>query len=192
MPVFPGDPPATLTPVANIDKAGYNDHQIKTYMHVGTHMDVPLHMIANGKKMDEILPDKFMGTGVVIDARGKQVIDASILEGIDIKPGSILLIYTGFADKFGKPDYDHNQPTITEDFAQKAVDLKVKIVGMDILGPDQPPFPTHKILLGNEVLIMENLTNLDLLLNENKFEIIALPMKLHADAAPVRVLAKIF
>jgi len=177
MPVFPGDPPATLTPVANIDKAGYNDHEIKTYMHVGTHMDAPLHMIANGKKMDEISLDKFMGTGV---------------EDIDIKPGSILLIYTGFADKFGKPDYDHNQPTITEDFAQKAVELKVKIVGMDILGPDQPPFPTHKTLLGNEVLIMENLTNLDLLLNENNFEIIALPMKLHADAAPVRVLAKLF
>lgn len=189
MPVFPGDPPATLTQVASLDKEGYNDHQIKSYMHVGTHMDSPLHMIATGKKMDEISLDKCMGPGILIDARGKQIIDASILNDIIIQPGSIIFIYTGFGNKFRDSDYGNNQPTISSDFAQKVVDLKVKIVGMDILGPDQPPFLTHKILLSNEVLIIENLANLELLLKESKFDVIALPMKLHSDAAPVRVIA---
>lgn len=189
MPAFPGDPQATLTPVASITKEGYTDHELKSYMHVGTHMDAPLHMIENGKKMDSLPLDNFFGPGVVLDVRGKQVIDASVFDTIDVLPGSIVLLYTGFGKLFQTEAYFNNQPTVNEDFARRAVDLKVKIVGMDILGPDQPPFPTHKILLGNSVLIVENLVNLDQLLSQPNFEIIALPMKLQADAAPVRVVA---
>ncbi len=62
---------------------------------------------------------------------------------------------------------------------------------MDILGPDQPPFLTHKTLLENEILIIENLTNLDQLVGVKNFEVIALPAKFNADAAPIRVVAKI-
>lgn len=174
MPVYPGDPPNSLKQVANIGKEGFTDHELKTVMHVGTHMDAPLHMIPNGKKMDEISPEKCFGKGVLIDAVGKDK-----------------LVYTGFGDKYRDKSYFEGYPTITEDFALKMVELKVKIVGMDILGPDQPPFPTHKILLGNEVLIIENLTNLDQLVGVKDFEIIALPAKFHADAAPVRVIARI-
>ncbi len=189
MPAFPGDPPASLKPITKLEESGYNDHEIKSPMHVGTHMDAPLHMIADGKRMDEISPDKFMGEGIVLDVRGKEVIDGTVFDNVTVNPGSIVLVYTGFGTKYKSPGYDEGQPTITEDFAQKAVSLNVKIVGMDIFGPDQPPFLTHKTLLGSEVLIIENLVNLELLLNENHFEVIALPMKLHADAAPVRVIA---
>lgn len=191
MPVFPGDPPATLKQVTNIDEHGYTDHEIKSFMHVGTHMDAPLHMIQGGKKIDEIQPERFIGKGVIIDARNKNIIDSSVLQNLSIEPGSIILIYTGFGEKFGNPQYDNNQPTISEDFAVKAVELQAKIVGMDILGPDQPPFLTHKKLLSNDVLIIENLANLDHLLGVTEFEVIALPMKLQADAAPVRVIAVI-
>jgi kynurenine formamidase len=70
------------------------------------------------------------------------------------------------------------------------VKLEVKIVGMDMLGPDyDKPWATHKVLLGNDILILENLTNLDQLLNIEHFDVIALPAKLHSDAAPVRVVA---
>lgn len=191
MPVFPGDPPAQLTQVASIEKNGYNDHQLKTYMHVGTHMDAPLHMISKGKMMDQISIEKFIGPGVVIDARGKEKIDAALVNLIIIKQGSIILVYTGFGSQYRNKSYYDNNPIITEDFAKKMVELKVKIVGMDILGPDLPPFPVHKLLLSNEILIIENLTNLDQLLHIKNFEVIALPIKVHADAAPVRIIARI-
>lgn len=59
-------------------------------------------------------------------------------------------------------------------------------------GPDlDKPWVTHKILLENEILILENLTNLDQLINIKDFEVIALPTKLQADAAPLRVIARI-
>ncbi len=186
-----GDPPALLTQVAQLDQAGYNDHEIRSLMHVGTHMDAPLHMIAEGKRMDEISVEKFMGFGVILDARGQQVIEASLFDGVEVPEGAVVLIYTGFGSKYRNSSYYDDQPTVSEDFAKRAVELKVKIVGMDIFGPDKPPYLVHKTLLGNEVLIIENLTNLESLLNEENFEVIALPMKLHADAAPVRVVARV-
>jgi kynurenine formamidase len=154
-------------------------------------MDAPLHMIAHGKRMDEIPPETFIGKGVLIDARGARLIDANLLEGLTIEPGSIVLIYTGFGAKYRDRSYFENFPTITEEFAKRVVESKVKIVGMDLPGPDQPPFPIHKALLGNGILIIENLTNLDKLLGVTNFEVIALPAKLHADAAPARVIARI-
>lgn len=191
MPVYPGDPQPSLKQITTLDKEGYNDHLLNSVMHVGTHMDAPLHMINDGKKMNEIDPSTFFGKGVLLDVRSKPQVDDSVLEGVNIEKGSIVLIFTGFGEKYRHPSYYENYPTVTEDFAKRMVELQVKIVGMDILGPDQPPFLTHKILLGNEILIIENLTNLDKLLGVKNFEVIALPAKLHADAAPVRVIAKI-
>ncbi|PIP73748.1 MAG: hypothetical protein COU67_03605 [Candidatus Pacebacteria bacterium CG10_big_fil_rev_8_21_14_0_10_44_54] len=106
MPAFPGDPQATLTPVANIDEAGYTDHELKSYMHVGTHMDAPLHMIKDGEKMDALPLEHFFGPGVVLDVRGKQVIDASVFESVKVTRGSIVLLYTGFDHrKLGESRY---------------------------------------------------------------------------------------
>jgi len=192
MPVYPGDPKATLEQIAFIEKDTFNDHKITTVMHVGTHMDAPLHMIANGKTIDQILPDRFIGKGVVIDVRGKDKIDATVLENTQIEEESIVLLYTGFGAKYRDNDYFKDDPELTEDFANKIVELKVKMVGMDMLGPDlDKPWITHKILLGSEILILENLTNLDQLLDVTNFEVVALPAKFKADAAPVRVIAKI-
>lgn len=192
MPVYPGDPKSSLKQVAFIEKDTYNDHKVTTVMHVGTHMDAPLHMIDGGKRIDEIDPEKLIGNGIVIDVRGKDKIDASVLGGVTIEEGSIVLLYTGFGSKFRTKDYFKGYPELTEDFANKMVDLKVNIVGMDMLGPDyDKPWVTHKILLGNEILILENLNNLDQLLGIKGFKVIALPIKFKADAAPVRVIAEI-
>ena len=192
MPVYPGDPKSTLEQVAHIEKDTYNDHKITTVMHVGTHMDAPLHMIENGKRMDEISPERFFGRGVLIDVREKMDIDITVLEGIEIEKGSVVLLYTGFGSKYRTDDYFKDYPELKEDFANKMVELEVKMVGMDMLGPDyDKPWLTHKILLGKDITILENLTNLNQLLNVEEFEVIALPAKLQADAAPVRVIAKI-
>jgi len=191
MPVYPGDPMPSLKQVASIDKEGYTDHLITTGMHIGTHMDAPLHMIKNGKKIDEIPPERCIGNGVLIDATKSNKVDTSLLKGLSIKEGSIVLVYTGFGSNYRKKSYFKNYPLITEDFARKMVELKVKIVGMDTPGPDEPPYPIHKILLGKVVLILENLTNLDQLLNIKHFEVMALPAKFHTDAAPVRVIVRI-
>ena len=121
MPVYPGDPKATLEQVAFIEKDTFNDHKIATLMHVGTHMDGPLHMIANGRTLDKMTPDKFMGSGVLIDVRGKNKIDEKVLKNIQIKKRSIVLLYTGFGVKYRTENYFKGYPELTKDFANKMV-----------------------------------------------------------------------
>src|SRR3989338_1216420 len=96
MPVYPGDPLPKLKQITDLEKDGYNDHELISVMHVGTHMDAPLHKIKDGKTMDQIPVDHFFGNGVLLDTRGKTKIDAEILDGKTIESGSIVLIDTGF------------------------------------------------------------------------------------------------
>ena len=64
------------------------------------------------------------------------------------------------------------------------------MVCMDSPSPDLYPFEIHKLLLENNILLAENLTNFDSLLSVNNFEIIALPLKIHADSSPARIIAR--
>jgi len=192
MPVFPGDPAMALKQVAAIEKNGYTDHQLSTYMHVGTHMDAPLHMIENGAYMSEIPVGQFTGPGILVDARGKQTIDARVLNGKKMQRGSIVLLFTGYDKKYRTPEYDSGYPKISMDFAEQLVNSKIKILGMDMVNPDtEETFPIHKKLLSHSTLIIENLTNLGKLLNVHSFDVFAFPMNIRADAAPVRVVARI-
>lgn len=190
MPTYFGDPPTTLKQITTIAKNGYVDHQLTTVMHVGTHMDAPLHMIEGGKYMSEISLDHFVGPGVLLDVRGKKEIDHTMIP--KIPRGSIVLLRTGLSLIYGSQDYEKEFPKITESFAEKLVAVGSSILGLDFLNPDtEETFPVHKILLSKEVLIIENLMNLEALVGVKNFEVFAFPMKLHAEAAPVRVVARV-
>jgi kynurenine formamidase len=191
MPVYPGDPIPELLQIASIAKEGYTDYKITTGMHVGTHMDAPLHMLEGGKKLSEIEPQQFIGRGILIDAREKNAIDDSLLATLSKGQADIVLVMTGFYKKFRSPEYYTSHPEITESFAQKIISLGIKMVGIDTPSPDRPPFKVHKLLLGNDILIVENLTNLEQLLGVPSFEVLALPAKFDAEAAPVRVLTRV-
>lgn len=194
MPVYPGDPPASLEHAAVIGKDGFYDFRLTTGMHVGTHMDGPLHMIANGKKLSEFPPEKFFGRGVLVDARGQRTeLGVELLDGIDIQKGNIVLIMTGFS-KYYRDDqkkYFEDSPVLTPELAQNLIEKGVSIVGMDIGSPDRSPFAVHKLLLRHDILIIENLTNLEQLMGVKSFEVVALPAKFDADSAPTRTVAVI-
>lgn len=191
MPVYPGDPTPKLQQSAFLDQHGLNDFQLSTGMHVGTHMDGPLHMIAGEKKLCDFPVDTFLGRGVLVDCRGQTRIDAPLLQNVNLQPGDIVLVRTGFSEFFGQQKYFEDFPKIAENFAAKLIDAGVKILGLDCPSPDRSPFPIHKILLSHEVLIIENLTNLDRIPTNVSFQIMALPMKIDTDSALVRVIAKI-
>lgn len=191
MPVFPGDQPASLKD--EYDKENDILHSsIKTGMHVGTHLDGPVHMVKNGRKLSEIDPERFIANGHVIDVRGHSQIDSDVLTQKQIEKGDGILFYTGFDKEFRKAKYFEAYPILTERLAHELVKLKVKFIGTDTCSPDSVPYTVHRILLGKEILILENLTNLGALVGVNKFEVIALPAKFDAEAAPVRVIAKTF
>lgn len=191
MPVYPGDPVPTLKQCAQLKEHGFNDYQLATGMHVGTHMDGPLHMIPDGKKLCDFPVDAFFGRGVLVDGRGQKTISASLLEHAHLQSGDIVLVRTGFSEYFGQKKYFEEYPEITEDFAVKLIASGVKILGLDSPSPDRAPFKIHKLLLSHDILIIENLTNLEKIPNKTEFQIIALPAKIDTDSASARIVVKI-
>lgn len=191
MPVFTGDPATLLTPVANIAQDGFSNHRLDTGMHTGTHIDAPFHMLPDGARICDIAPERFIGRGRLIDARGCSVAGPELLNGAEIARGDIVLLLTGHSARFGTPGYFLDYPEVGEGFASALVEAGVAMLGLDTPSPDRAPYLVHKLLLGNGIPIIENLTGLDALVKAGAFEVIALPVKLDADAAPARVIARI-
>ncbi len=188
-PVYPGDPKFKIGKAGVLEKDGFNDHYISGGTHVGTHIDAPLHMVDNGKNLDEIPIGQFAGRGIYIKVDNK-TFDIATVENAGIEEGDIVLFHTGMADIYDSEEYFENYPEIPEVIARYLADKKVKMVGVDMCGPDHEPFKIHKILLGSGVLIIENLTNLGQL-EGKEFNLYALPIKLQLDGGPARVIAEV-
>ncbi len=191
IPVYPGDPQTRIIRLTDVSASGYTLSEVRTGMHAGTHMDGPLHIMADAKNIAELPIERFVGRGIVIDARKKGSIGRELLCGVQLLQGDIVLVSTGFDEKFKRYEYYTEYPEVTPSFADALVEAGVSILGLDTPGPDREPFNIHKRLLSSGVLIIENLRNLDSLLGVEKFEVIALPAKYCTEAAPVRVIARI-
>ena len=171
--------------------------------HMGTHIDSACHFIKDGKTIEQYPTDVFVGPGVAIDVRreGPVPITAAELEAADpgVEPGDIVLLYCGYAERFRAGEAgDH--PYLAEDAAQWLVDRAVKLVGMDVVTPDLPDghrpegfsWPVHHVLLGADVLIIENLGPGLAEVAGHRLEIVARPMRLEgSDGAPVVPLARV-
>ena len=187
MPTHSYDEPMSLKKIRELSAHHYTDYQLTTGMHVGTHIDGPAHMLDVTTSIANIPLDRFVGRGYLVDARGHAVIDAPLLDTMPAQHDLIVLVLTGSDKQWGSAGYFQNHPVITEAFAQQLIDRKVKMLGIDMFSPDAYPFAVHKLLLANDILIAENLTNLDQLVGAKDFTVAALPLKIQADSAPARV-----
>ncbi|MEK7594818.1 MAG: cyclase family protein [Patescibacteria group bacterium] len=188
-PAYPGDPKINIEQIGDFDAVGYNDHQVTFGIHSsGTHIDAPWHMVKDGKKLDELAVEQFVGRGRYVKAA---MIDLEVIKQADIEEGDIVLLDTGMGNVYGQDEYYTGyRPVMSEEIAEYLVSKKIKMVGVDMCSPDQEPFAVHRILLGAGVLIIENMTNLSQLEGQD-FTVYALPTKLRLDGAPARVIAVI-
>ena len=188
-PVYPGDPAIQIAAAGDLDRDGYNDHVLTFGTHIGTHIDAPAHMIAGGNTLDAYPVARFFGRGRYISVPNNNFSIADVKQA-DVAKGDIVLFHTGMSDLYHNPKYFKDYPELPAEIAEYLVARQVSIVGFDMCSPDHEPFPAHKILLGGDVLIIENLTGLGELALKN-FSISALPMNLALDGGPVRVVAHI-
>ncbi|HSX28321.1 MAG TPA: cyclase family protein [Candidatus Saccharimonadales bacterium] len=187
-PVYPGDPAVKIEPVGVIERDGWNDHLVSLNTHAGTHIDAPLHMIADGKTLDQIPIEQFAGRGRLVAVTGEFSLNE--LQNANIQEDDIVLFCTGMSEKYHEPIYFESYPVMSEEIAYYLVERKVKMIGVDAGSVDNVDgFPIHKILLAGGVLVIENLTNLNQLTDKN-FIVYALPIKLDIDGAPARVIAE--
>lgn len=185
--------------------------------HGGTHFDAPLHFNGDGKTVEQIPLEQLMGPGVVVDVSEKALANRDYLIGVDdllaweglygqIPDGAILLLNTGYAQFWPDPlTYTGTTlkgpqavahlhfPGLSPEAAQWLVDNRnISAVGLDTPSIDygqSTEFMAHRILLGHQLTVYENLTNLDQLPPYGSF-IIALPMKIKGGSgAPLRIIA---
>ncbi len=170
--------------------------------HAGTHVDAPIHIVPNGKSIEELPLDAFVGPGAVIAVKkkGGEEVTAADLEksGVAVSRGDILMLCTGWDEKFESPDYNLH-PYLSVDAAKWMVEKGVKLFGIDCITVDLPTplrqkgfdFPVHRILLGNGVLIAENVANLGRIVGR-KTRILALPLRVKgSDAGHARIVAEV-
>ncbi len=190
MPVYPGDDATRLGPARQMASDGYNAFRLDTGMHAGTHLDAPLHLVAGGRFIDDYPLEAFAGRGCLLDVRDETVIAMKPEYESGIPADSIVLLYTGWDRNYGTPGYYADHPVVDSELVRQLMAKRVKLLGIDAPSPDRAPFTIHKLLLGNGVLILENLTNLGQLPPAG-FEIFAFPLKLRAEGSPVRAVARI-
>lgn len=187
--------------VMTMPEGRLNVTRLEIVVHVGTHLDAPLHLFVDGPGFDEIPLEMLQGPGVVwqLDVEPHADITAEMLAGMTpkMRAGDIVLLCTGWDRRFGTDTYLLN-PALTVDAAQWLVDQGIKALGMDFATPDlalakRPAdfdWPVHKVLLGCGTLIAENLANLAPLAGQ-RVEVVfgALSIK-GADGSPARIIAR--
>ena len=117
MAVFPGDDPLSIEPVRTLEQHGFNDYRLTTGMHVGTHIDGPMHMTSDSRMIGDLPIERFAGKGVLIDVRGEQQIEFRDEFSEIIHPNDFILFYSGLDKLFGTTQYFTDYPDISEDFA---------------------------------------------------------------------------
>lgn len=190
-PAYPGDPKIKIKKIGTYEQDTYNDHHVSFGIHSsGTHIDAPFHMVADGKSLHQIHISQFVGRGRLVSVDGK--FDIKAVKKAKIEKDDVVLFHTGMAEFYGQDDkyYGDDRPEITEEIANYLVQQKIKMAGLDMCSPDKEPFSIHRILLENEILIIENMTNLDKL-EGKEFTVYALPINLQLDGGPARVIAQI-
>ena len=156
-------------------------------LHTGTHMDYPLHMIKDGGVSDETIPEGLLGE-VKVFMTDHDVVDEAFVKTCDIQKGDVVFFKTRNSNI---ETFDFDFVYVDKSAAQALAMIGIKGVGLDALGIEraQDGHPTHKILLGANIFIIEGLRLKDV--PEGRYELIALPLKIiGVEALPMRVLLK--
>lgn len=190
-PPYPGDRPLQFTASHTLARDGFLQYTVAGGLHVGTHLDMPAHMTTDPRLALDFPVDCFAAAGVLLDVRGQETISAKPAYTAMIPEKSAVLLYTGFDRHFGSPVYFQNHPQLDESMTALLKEKQTMLLGMDMPSPDRGDFAQHVALLHHGIFLLENLTNLHALLNIPQFEVLAMPLKISAEASPVRAVCRV-
>lgn len=196
LPVWPGDPEISITLSQSLKKGDEcNVTHLKLSAHTGTHIDAPFHFDPEGMGIDQLSLDILIGPCRVVDlSRLNVAIDRPILEKLDLKGMRRILFKTRNSKQWEaiEPTFNRDYLALTMDAAVYLQESGVALVGIDALSIDafdQADHPSHRVLLNNNVIILEGLKLHHVPAGD--YELIALPLKLKgADGAPTRVVLR--
>jgi kynurenine formamidase len=195
MPLYPGLPAPSFRDIARVEHDGYAMSEYTMLNHIGTHVDLPSHQVASGAMLDEIPLESFVTDAVTFDLSACEpgVVGWNELEPLagDLREGAWLFLCSDNGRNWGSEDYWTGWSYPDADASRGLIERGIVGIGFD--GPSADPvdtetFELHKVWLGAGRMILENLTNLDLL--PARTQVVVAPLKVRAaNGAPARVLA---
>lgn len=197
MPVFPGDPHYRKEWHTYYESYPVCCSILTLGPHTGTHVDAPLHFIKGGQSIDQMPIETFTGRALCIDCRSVSQGDIAVehLKSVAIERDDIVLLFTGWQSRSGKPEFfEMAWPGVSIEAADYLVGLGIKAIGTDTPSIDSikglgSGAPAHMAFLGASMPIIESLVNLDKIMNR-QVTFTALPLKLEGcEASPVRAIA---
>jgi len=172
--VYPGDPkPEKMTLCATERGDLYNLTAFSMCAHNGTHIDAPFHFLGDGKPVDQMGLEVFVGQCYV--ARHEGDITSEDATEILKKAGGIpRLLIAGHA-------------TVTAQAAEVFAESGILLIGNEsqTVGPESGPMQVHLILLGRGIALLEGVVLKNI--PEGQYFLSAAPLNLAgADGAPCR------
>ena len=193
MPVYPGSPQPKISDLGLYDEHGVYVQEFTLHGHVGTHLDAPAHLFADGNTVESMDISAFFGTAQVLDCSkfgSNEIIDSEILDQLNVtEHPDFILLYTGWDKMWPTENYFELFPVVSEDLIGTLAETKIKGIGLDTISLDSidaHDLPNHKKILRSDKIIIENLTNLQRLMGK-RFQFSCFPLKmLNGDGSPVR------
>ena len=192
LPVWPGDPPILLERYMAISAGDVaNVSHLACSVHVGTHVDAPIHFVDGSSAVENLPLDILIGPTAVVELLDVDAITADCLEALALPSNMTRLLFkTRNSELWADPRHDFYPDfvALTPDAANWVVRRGIRLLGVDYLSVQRfhdPEPTTHRILLGAGVVIVEGL---DLsAVRPGTYQLLCLPLKLvGSDGAPAR------
>ena len=177
--VYPGDP-APEKQILNSMEEGdsYNLSAFSMCAHNGTHIDAPFHFIRDGKTVDSIDLDAFVGMAYVAEHQG-------IVSGDDA--AQILKKAKEQDPNAAKRILIKGNAEVSPEAAKVFASSDILLLGNEsqTVGPEDAPMEVHLILLGAGVVLLEGIRLENV--SEGVYMLNAAPLNLSgADGSPCR------
>ncbi len=189
LPVWPGDPPVKLERVRRMEDGAKNNlSHLACSVHMGTHVDAPLHFIADGTDVVSLPLDALIGPARVIEIPDTDEITIGTLARLDLSRVERLLFKTRNSH-LSRDVFHRDFAAVALDAAQWLVQHGVRLVGVDYLSVERfgGDGSVHRTLLGAGVIVVEGLDLRDV--PPGDYTLCCLPMKLvGSEGAPARVI----
>ena len=194
LPTWPGDPGLVIEQFEAMDSGAHvNVSRISSSVHVGTHVDAPYHFLNDGSTVESLPLDVLTGPCYVVQfPDGIGAITAEVLERTEITSDMKRILFGTSNSHFwakGEKKFQEDFVAVTEDGAEWLVEHGIQLIGVDYLSvaPFRDSEPTHKVLLGAGVVIVEGLNLSNVM--RGFYDLYCLPLKIEgSDGAPARAI----
>ena len=179
--VYPGDPTPKKRVISSMEKGDlYNLTAFSMCAHNGTHIDAPFHFIKDGKTVDSVSLDTFIGMAYVAEYNGIVSADdaTEILEKAKKQNSEAAkrILIKGDAE-------------VSAEAAKVFAESNILLLGNEsqTVGPENAPMEVHLILLGAGAVLLEGTRLAEV--SEGVYFLNAAPLNLSgADGSPCRAI----